>query len=78
LDKKQDFSPRATQQNLRNLILGMRAAMREGECNGIRTTNNGYWGNSIVSTLLAYDLQAGSYISERVPIQMRIRSGARS
>ncbi|TCV84264.1 class I SAM-dependent methyltransferase [Sulfurirhabdus autotrophica] len=65
MDKKQDFSLRSDTAELRNLILGMRAAYARGE-NAMEFARQtaGAGGNSLVSTLLAYDLQAGSYISE--------------
>lgn len=55
---------RSDSDELRHLILGMRAAYARGE-NAMEYARQatGTAGNSIVATLIAYDLQAGSYVA---------------
>lgn len=55
---------RSDSDELRHLILGMRAAYARGE-NAMEYARQavGAIGNSVVATLIAYDLQAGSYVA---------------
>lgn len=52
-------------QEVRQLIVGMRAAYARGG-NAMEYARNvaGTIGNSVISTLIAYDLQAGSYVAD--------------
>jgi SAM-dependent methyltransferase len=53
---------------LRHHLTGMRAAWSRGE-NAMawaRDKNTEHTGNSLMSTLIAYDLQAGSYVTEAI------------
>ncbi|MFZ5589816.1 MAG: methyltransferase domain-containing protein [Pseudomonadota bacterium] len=61
---KSDNSLGSDSDELRHLILGMRAAYARGEnaMEYARTAGGGI-GNSVVATLIAYDLQAGSYVA---------------
>jgi hypothetical protein len=50
---------------LKNYLIGMREAYRRGEnAMAWARANSNQSGNSLISTLIAYDLQAGSYVAE--------------
>lgn len=61
---KSDNPLRSDSDELRHLILGMRAAYERGE-NAMEYARQvaGTAGNSVAATLIAYDLQAGSYVA---------------
>jgi hypothetical protein len=64
MNAKSDNSLRSDPAELRHLILGMRAAYARGEnaMEYARQAANTI-GNSVIATLIAYDLQAGSYVA---------------
>lgn len=65
MNTQSDKSLRSDAEELRLLILGMRDAYMRGE-NAMEYARQaaGVVGNSAVATLIAYDLQSGSYIAE--------------
>lgn len=65
MNSKFDNSLQSDVAELRHLILGMRAAYARGE-NAMEYARQaaGAIGNSVVATLIAYDLQAGSYVAD--------------
>lgn len=64
MNSKSENPLRSDSEELRHLILGMRAAYARGE-NAMEYARQaaGMSGNSAVATLIAYDLQAGSYVA---------------
>lgn len=64
MNSKTENPLRSDSEELRHLILGMRAAYARGE-NAMEYARQaaGMRGNSAVATLIAYDLQAGSYVA---------------
>lgn len=64
MNTQSDNTLRSDVAELRQLILGMRAAYAKGD-NAMEYARQtaGTIGNSVVATLIAYDLQAGSYVA---------------
>lgn len=64
MNSKSDNSLRSDVAELRHLIMGMRAAYSRGE-NAMEYARQAAStvGNSAIATLIAYDLQAGTYVA---------------